>query len=144
MPSLARPLLCAALLATAACPTSPGVDVVRPATLEFHEDPVVVEVPATATAGVPFPVTVHSYGGGCVRQGDTRVQVRGAVADVTPRVVEHRGQNVVCTRELRIYLHEAAVRFDAPGTATVRVHGLRHPAAEPITVTRTVRVQPAG
>lgn len=110
-------------------------------TISFYQDPVKVEVPKTATRGTPFDVKVTTYGGGCISQGDTEVEVQGAGAVVTPYDVEVRDPELVCTLELRTFVHVASVRFDAPGPAVVTVRGVREPEGDVVTVQKTVTVQ---
>lgn len=131
------------LLALAGCKGLLGTDHVRrPAVIEFTEvDPVEVEVPATATRGVPFEVAITTYGGGCVRQGDTQVEVSGLTATVEPYELVGVDEDVVCTLELRTFRNVAQVRFDQAGTARIRFRGVSRMANDIITVERTVAVQ---
>jgi hypothetical protein len=101
--------------------------------------PGTVTLPATAQRGEPFTVTVITHGGGCLSQGPTRVSIRGTTAEVRPYDV-HSGGNV-CPADVQLYEHTAALRFDQPGTATVRVHGRGMPDGEMVVITRTVTIQ---
>jgi hypothetical protein len=100
-------------------------------------------VPTDGTVGVPIPVAVLTVGGGCVRQGDTDVQVVGLAADVTPydSVDVYLPPHMACTDELRFYTHQTSVVFDAIGVATLRIHGRAEPGGVPMTVERTIRIQ---
>ncbi|HEX8691123.1 MAG TPA: hypothetical protein VF746_01680 [Longimicrobium sp.] len=111
------------------------------ATISHYGDGVKAEIPDVATRGVAFDVTVTSYGGGCVLEGDTEVEVQGSTAVVTPYDVELRPRNGACTDDLRFYRHAARVRFDTPGQATVTVRGVRKPEGDVVTVQKTVTVQ---
>jgi hypothetical protein len=106
--------------------------------ISFYNDPIVIEVPDTVASGLMFQVRVRTYGGGCITQGHTDVRVDGLRVTVTPYDI-HSGGNV-CTTELRLFQHEAAVRFDRVGTATVAVRGMRRPDDQTITEERTVVV----
>ncbi|HEX7118665.1 MAG TPA: hypothetical protein VF212_07760 [Longimicrobiales bacterium] len=113
-------------------------------TIEHHGDPVRVEAPAEVARGADFRVTVVTYGGGCVRQGDTEVEVDGLSAVVTPYDIDITPTlppGGACTLELRMYRHDATLRFDGAGTATVTFRGRRLPGGEIISVARTVRVR---
>lgn len=101
--------------------------------------PATVTVPAAAQRGEPFTVTVITHGGGCLSQGPTRVRIAGTTADVRPYDV-HSGGNV-CPADVQMYEHTATLRFDQPGTATVRVHGRRIPDGDMAVITRTVTIQ---
>jgi hypothetical protein len=139
-----RTCLATAALAAACSPTDPDRQVREPGFLEYYASPVEVTVPETVRAGEPFTVRAVTRGGGCTSAGDTEVAVSGATADVSPYDLRAEGPNIACPDILRALPHEVTVRFDTPGTATVRVHGRREPGLETITVTRTVTVQPAG
>jgi hypothetical protein len=142
-----RLLACTSLLATAACPGIAGLTERwerQPAYLVDDQEARVV-VPARVNAGADFQVNVTTYGGGCERQGETEVSVsqRTRMADVTP-YDETNVAAEVCTDILKMFSHTAAVRFEQPGTAVVRVHGVRLQDKAPVTVTRTVEVVAAG
>ena len=102
-------------------------------------EPARVTVPPTAARGEPFTVEVITHGGGCLSKGPTRVRIRGMEADVRP-YDRHTGENV-CPANVAQYTHTASLRFDQPGTATVRVHGRGEPGSELVTITRTVTIQ---
>lgn len=135
---------CAVLLALAAagCDGWPfGPDRERvPATIELGEsDPVEVVVPAVVTRGVPFDVTVTTYGGGCIEEADTEVEVQGALAVVRPyQILVHHD---ICTLELNITRRTVRVRLDTPGPGRVVVHGRSEASDQEITVERAVTVQ---
>lgn len=112
--------------------------------LEYHGTPVEVTVPATVRAGEPFTVRAVTWGGGCTSKSDTEVRVSGRTADVRPYDVTRVGRDAVCVDILRSLTHDTTVRFDTPGTATVRVHGRREPGSNTVVVTRTVDVLPAS
>jgi anthranilate phosphoribosyltransferase len=101
--------------------------------------PAAVTLPTAVGRGEPFEVTVISHGGGCVRQGPTRVRINGSTAEVRPYDID--SGNSVCTADVAEYEHTATLRFDQPGTATVRIIGTGYPGPETITVTRTVTIQ---
>lgn len=75
--------------------------------------------------GEVLAVVVPTQGGGCVRQGETRVQ---RLSDFAVEVLPYdsvlaRTSNVACTADLRVLDHAAAVRFYRRGQATLRVRG---------------------
>ena len=142
-----RLLACTSLLATAACPGIAGLTERwqrQPAYLVDDQEARVM-VPARVNAGASFQVNVTTYGGGCERQGETEVSVSQGTrtADVTP-YDETNVAAEVCTDILKMFSHTATIRFEQPGTAVVRVHGLRLQDKAPVTVTRTVEVVAAG
>ena len=104
-----------------------------------------VTVPDSADAGVPFQVTVQSYGNGCYRQGETEVELDASSATVTPYdYVDVSG--LACTDELLIFHHQASITFNEPGTPTVTVVGRETTAqapiyGEPLVVQRNVVVR---
>ncbi|HEV3051724.1 MAG TPA: hypothetical protein VGX50_15570 [Longimicrobium sp.] len=132
---------CAAAALLAACST--GTDPLGGEQLGFIQAPpdgaAKVTVPATAERGQPFEVKVITVGGGCVSEGPTRTLVQGMTAEVRPYDVNSGRE--VCTADVRLFEHTATLRFDTPGTATVRIVGAGEPGAGPVTVTRAVTVQ---
>jgi hypothetical protein len=135
-----------ALLALVGCGITGPESTRRLAVIEFSEtEPVVVEVPATATRGTAFQVAINSYGGGCIGQGPTEVAVNGLTATVEPYQFELVDGNSTCTDDLRTYRHLAQVRFEQAGTGRIVFRGHSRLKGETITVERTVVVQaPAG
>lgn len=99
-----------------------------------------VEVPATVRAGEPLTVQVVTFGNGCNAVGGTDVVVRALEADVLPWDLDHSSEKVDCPDLLRTFRHSATVRFEQPGTATVRVNGRRLPGDAPVVVVRSVAV----
>lgn len=133
-------LLTPACLAACSSATEPEREV--PGIIDFHEDGVVVSVPDTVRAGVPFEVAVRTYGGGCISEGGTKVEPQdGLVFDVRPFDVDRSRPGVACTMELRYFEHRAEVTVPSAGFATIRFHGLRHPEDSLVTVTRNVLVE---
>jgi hypothetical protein len=130
----------------AACGDDGGLvpmTVLRPAAIAFYGDSAAVAVPGEVRAGLPFVVTVQSFGGGCTAQDQTGVTIDGLRADVRPTVREpHPSAGVACDAMLRTFTHSAPVTFSQPGTATVIVYGRQEPGDAPRSVTRTVRVVP--
>ncbi len=134
------------LAATSACASTAreGIRQERqPAFIRFYQEPSLVEAPDTVSAGEPFTVTVRTFGGGCIGQGDTRAEVRGRVVTLRPldvHTTRHPGP-VVCTSDLVFYTHRVEVRLTEPGVATIRVIGREAPADSLITIERSVVVR---
>lgn len=126
-----------------ACSTSPTEpDETRViGTVWFYQQDVVIVVPDTVQAGVAFPVTVHTYGGGCERIGETEAYVDGSSAVVFPFDYTYQGSEYGCTDVLKVFRHETTVSFTQPGSARVEVHGRAFPEDEPRTEIRTVVVR---
>jgi len=112
------------------------------ALIQFHNDPIVVQIPETVSVATNFEVTVRTYGGGCIDQGDTEVRIAGQAATVRPHdvFVTAMPPNYACTAELRLYTHRALLRFEQIGPAIVTVHGRVRPGDTTITVQRSVHV----
>jgi hypothetical protein len=120
----------------------PGQSALRVATVAFFDDHEQVDVPPVAVAGQPFTVSLTTYGGGCIVEDTTVVDVRGLRADVVPyQRVLTPPPNGACTMELRITRRQQQVVFDQPGVATVRVIGRGESNASLVSVLRTVRVE---
>lgn len=124
----------AALCVAVACTASPTqfdqiVYGARPSVIDttlFGRRIATVTVADSARVGAPLTVRVPTQGGGCVRQGETRVEpVSDLVVEVQPfdSVPVRMPANVACTLDFRLLTHTAEVRFGRAGTATLRVRG---------------------
>jgi hypothetical protein len=90
-------------------------------------------LPDTVAVGASVVATVRSYGGGCIRAGETEVAVDGLAADVRPfDYFPVPSPTRVCTADLRIIEHPATLRFARAGRAVVRVHGRRDGGDTPL------------
>ncbi|HST63384.1 MAG TPA: hypothetical protein VLK84_32030 [Longimicrobium sp.] len=136
----------AALALAAACSgaTDPDQGVREPSVIQFYDAPPEITLPATVRAGETFSVAVMTWAGGCSRPDGTETTVSGATADVRPYDFRFTGVEISCPDVSRNYVHETPVRFNTPGQATVRVHGIREPGGETVVLTRAITVQPAG
>lgn len=74
--------------------------------IAFFEEPMVVTAPETAQAGVPFQVSVRTYGSGCHSRGETVVEVAGVHVDVRPYDILS-GRHT-CNSILRMFDHAAS------------------------------------
>ena len=120
-------------------------ETVRGAAILLHYgDATTVTVPTSARVDVPVSITVTSFGGGCIAQGETEFTLRGLEAEVRPYRYEtvRLPPNVACTDELRIFQHTISLEFEEPGDARVRVFGLRRPGDAPHVVERQLTVLP--
>jgi hypothetical protein len=144
---LALVLLCATALAAcdAVGPSDGGGDddlVRRPSVLALDGDSARLGLPDTVAVGASVVATVRSYGGGCIRAGETEVAVDGLAADVRPfDYFPVPSPTRVCTADLRIIEHPATLRFARAGRAVVRVHGRRDGGDTPLVVQRTLVVR---
>jgi hypothetical protein len=153
MRHLLLPRAAALLLAgTVACSSITGVerDVFdgilyerRPSVLGYTESPPAsASAPDTVRAGVPVTVTIATYGGGCIRLGDTEVRVAGSVAEVRPyEWFVSAGQAIACTGDIRRLEHAASVTLPTPGRATLRLIGRQLPEGATISNERTLVVR---
>ena len=128
-------------------PTDPGRSGRHPSQLAFHGDAPKVTIPAEGRRGQPIPVSIATYGGGCIQQGDTEVSATSSSAEIRPFDI-FPPPDAVCTADLRMIPHQVTVSFPLAGTATIRVHGVRVSAGtkgrirvEPIVVVRQVVVR---
>ena len=121
---------------------APGHSALRAAQIHFYHDPLLVEVPPTATAGAPFTVAVTTYGGGCIAEDTTVVKVQGNRVDVVPyQRIYLPAPNGACTQELRITRRQASVVVPTAGNAIVRVIGRAAPGDSLVQVLRVVKVE---
>jgi len=79
-------------------------------------------VPDTVRAGIPFTVTVSTFGSSCLRPDGADTQVIGLIANVTPYDVGPPSGSV-CTADFRAFPRVVTLTFGAPGDAVVRLHG---------------------
>ena len=106
-----------------------------------------VEHAGRVRAGETLDVTIRSFGGGCEAAGGADGWVRGLEAEVRPWDYTHvpegpDGLEYVCTTPLNMFRRTVELVFEMPGTATIRVHGIRSHGREPqrpIMLTSTVR-----
>jgi hypothetical protein len=98
-----------------------------------------IDFPDTVQAGVDFNVRVNTFGGGCHAAGDTEFTVEGFEAVISPYDIERRSN--ICTTDLRVFEHEAIIRFGAAGTGYVTVRGRMGPGGGTISVRRAVIVE---
>ncbi len=104
----------------------------------FHGAVAEVAVPGVVNAGTDFTVELQTFGGGCDSKGNTRVVIDGSVAVVTPFDDHGSGACV----DMRVFFdHTTSVRLDAPGPATVVIHGRIEPGGRDTTWTYPVQVQ---
>ncbi len=135
------------LLLLGGCPPTGSTPqaALRMGVIDFHQQPAEVEVPDEGVVGVPIRVSVKTFGGGCVRKSHTQATVTELTGTVVPWDLDRTlvDPDAVCTEELRIFEHTAELTFLAAGEATVRVHGLRQPGMDTVTVERPVQVRAA-
>lgn len=84
-----------------------------------------IQLPQSATAGVPFEVSVTTFGNGCQSAGGADVGVSGLTATVNVYDWSTERPDQLCTSELKRLTRKFTVQFDQPGTAIVRVQGRR-------------------
>jgi hypothetical protein len=115
-----------------------------PAILLFYGDTSSVSLPVSSHVGVPFSLTVTSFGGGCIAHGGVEFTLRGLDAEVQPYRYEavRLPPNMACTMELRIYHDTVSLEFDEPGDARVRVVGMRRPGDTPYIIEHHLTVLP--
>jgi len=125
-------------------PPAGGPERVRgPAILLFYGDTSSVSLPVSSHVGVPFSLTVTSFGGGCIAHGGVEFTLRGLDAEVQPYRYDVRlPPNMACTRELRVFHDTVSLEFDEPGDATVRAVGIRRPGDTPYIIEHHLTVLP--
>jgi hypothetical protein len=95
--------------------------------IDFYHDGTsgVLTAPDTVEAGVDFPVTITTFGGGCESVGGAEVALSGATATVTVYDYTVSGENVACPDVLRRFPRTTTVRFAGAGTGVLRIVGRR-------------------
>ena len=95
-----------------------------PARLASNRDTARVILPDTVPRGSEFPMTVWTFGGGCIREAaDSRVSVHGLRARVTLYHIR-RLLTAVCTSDLIQFPQTVRLRFDKAGVATIEIRGV--------------------
>ena len=99
-----------------------------------------VELPATATAGEAFTVTIWTWWpSGCARKGLVEVESSAMSATVTPYdFVRGAGG---CTAAVQRFTHTARLTFWSPGVARVSVRGRAWRSNDVWTIERSVEVR---
>jgi hypothetical protein len=82
------------------------------------------ELPDSAFAGIPFTISVSTWGGSCARAGRTKVVQAGMRVDLTLYDL-YQTADVACEDYLGPKPHWARLQFDSPGIATIVFHGER-------------------
>jgi hypothetical protein len=128
------------------CNAITGTDIQRqrqPAWIRFHNDPPRIDLPSSVAHGVDFEVTVRTYGGGCVEQGDMEVEASGNDAELRPFDVHltHLPSDYPCIDILRHFAHRATLRFAEAGVGTIRVRGREEPGGRELVVERLILVR---
>lgn len=118
---LARWVVLAAVLSMLGCGDSYELDLAQ---VEYFNLGARVEAPTSVAVGESFELTVGTYGGGCILEGSTEVELADIEADVTPYDRYLTGDGT-CTADLRFYDHVGELRFDTAGEKTIRIHGRR-------------------
>lgn len=115
----------------------------EPAYIRSLPEPPLLDAPDTVAAGVPFTVSVRTYGGGCIDEGDTQVGIDGQTVEIRPFDVfpTDLPDNYACPSILRFYSHIASVRLDRAGVATLRAIGRVSPGDSTTTIERTLVVR---
>jgi len=134
------PVFVVALLSLAACDSVFGPDEDRrTGVIAHYGDPVVLSAPDTVQVGVPFEISIVTYGNGCLSEGETQVRVRGLQVDVTPYDI-HSGA-AACDDILNYFPHRVTLALPTPGLAHLLFHGKQEPDNLRITVGREVFVK---
>ena len=99
-----------------------------------------IRAPSTARVGEAIPVTVTTYGGGCIREDTTIVAVDSLSAEISPYQRIPTGP-ATCTMELLINRRALLITFAVPGRATIKINGRSQPGDSAVTLFRTLLVQ---
>jgi uncharacterized Zn-binding protein involved in type VI secretion len=110
-------------------------------TISFYQDAVRITAPESVQRGEPFEVTVSTYGGGCIIEGDTQLVIEGRTATITPYDIDTTARFQACTAELRIHAHIVHLTFATAGAVDVVVVGVRKPEGGLVTVRHTVVIE---
>jgi len=115
-------------LALSACDILSLGDDQRLGVIQFYGDTSEIAVPGVVQSGSGFTVAFFTFGGGCVTQGHTNVQVAGTSVVITPIDV-HSGSDI-CTADLRFLDHTTSVRLNETGVGSVVIRGQVEPGGQ--------------
>lgn len=87
--------------------------------------------PDTVVAGTEFGVSLRTYLGGCSEPGSVKVEVSGLVAILSPEDIRASGRDV-CPLGIRNFTYDLDLRFDGPGTGSIRVRGRVKPSGDDV------------
>ena len=127
------------MLAIACGSGSDPDSLVRPAALSYVHEPVVIHVPDTVEAGVPFEVSVRTYAGGCISH--ERIDIRIERDTVHIRPLHRDSGHEVCTDDLVVSDHTLTIRLTTPGRTEVVFHGASGLGGSAVAFSRTVEVE---
>ena len=132
-----------AAIASSACGITEPIEDRLIGIVDQEEGVPVVSVPGQVVAGQEFEVTIRTVGGGCVRKGDTEVEVVRGTATVTPydRFALPR-PGLGCLPTAETFQHTAPVTFPDAGDAVVVVRVREQGSDEPIGLRFPVSVVP--
>ena len=111
--------------------------------LSYAGSPGLLEAPDTVIAGAPFFVSVRTYGGGCIDQGDTETAINEYFIEIRPFDIftTHLPKGWACPAILAFYTHTVSLRITEAGTWTLRVIGRAGPGDSPEATERTIVVK---
>ena len=100
-------------------------------------------IPDIVTRGVPFEVSIRTFGGGCTRRtGRTNVVEQGNEVVILPYNKRSVGGSV-CTADIKYLTHAVQLTHDTPGDLVLRIIGDRKDGStnfEAVSVELTVSV----
>lgn len=129
-------------------PSPPGPQAARIlGSLNFRGTQEAIVAPATVGVGQDFPVTIATFGDGCVEKGDEGVILADTGASIFVYDFTTATQpGVACTTILKRLQHTVTLRFAQPGMKVIRVWGRQEgadasPLGAPIVLEQRVLVQ---
>ena len=97
-------------------------------------------VPSTANAGVPFDITIATYGGsGCIHPDQSEISYHGSSVAITP--YDSMAVDPPCLPDWHRYARTVQLTFGASGPVTVSLRG-RGPGSQKLIVEHVVSVLP--
>lgn len=117
-------ILLSALLAVACSSPTEPLREQRTATIVSSSDGLLVSVPASVFAKVPFTVTVRTLAGGCSEEGPTKVTREAGVVLVEPFDIHWEPRpGEACRDVLAFYTHSVEVMIEVAGRTSLQVRG---------------------
>ncbi len=101
-----------------------------------------IRLPSRVFVGEEFTLVIMTEGGGCSSQGRVSVSYprrRHAEVRIYDYELAPTDEHSVCPSILKVFRHQARLRFEDGGTATVAIIG-QNGSSQPITISRQVVV----
>ena len=129
-------------MACAGCDSHESVAPPEVGVIEFYGERSDISHPAEVQIGLDVPVTLRTFGNGCVSAAGSGVRYHGNTAIVVPydNSASRQGENANCPDVLLRPTHTVVLRFPLEGVGTIRVEGRNAPEGRWTVIESTITV----